>query len=80
MVGPDLLIALIVLLVIVLIWRGPKNLPKIGQALGRTPRHRAERVAREVRRALEDRELVAVGREVAHARSLPETRVPSSFD
>jgi Sec-independent protein translocase protein TatA len=32
---PDLFIALIVVLVVVLIWRGPKTLPKIGQALGR---------------------------------------------
>ena len=34
--GSDLLIALIVILVIVLIWRGPKNLPKLGGALGRS--------------------------------------------
>ena len=32
---PDLLVALIIVLVVVLIWRGPKTLPKIGQALGR---------------------------------------------
>jgi Sec-independent protein translocase protein TatA len=32
---PDLLVALIVVLVVVLIWRGPKTLPRIGQALGR---------------------------------------------
>ena len=32
---PDILIALIVVLGIVLVWRGPKTLPKIGQALGR---------------------------------------------
>lgn len=32
---PDLFIALVIVLVVVLIWRGPKTLPKIGQALGR---------------------------------------------
>ena len=31
----DLAIVLIVLLALVLIWRGPKTLPKLGQALGR---------------------------------------------
>jgi TatA/E family protein of Tat protein translocase len=34
--GPDLLIVLIVVAVIVLIWQGPKNLPKLGQGLGRS--------------------------------------------
>jgi Sec-independent protein translocase protein TatA len=33
--GSDLIIVLIAVLVAVLIWRGPKTLPKIGQALGR---------------------------------------------
>jgi Sec-independent protein translocase protein TatA len=33
--GSDLLIVLIIVLAAVLIWRGPKTLPKIGQALGR---------------------------------------------
>jgi Sec-independent protein translocase protein TatA len=33
--GSDLLIVLIVILVLVVIWRGPKTLPKIGEALGR---------------------------------------------
>jgi len=31
----SLLIILIVVLVLVVMWRGPKNLPKIGEALGR---------------------------------------------
>ena len=35
MFGSDLLLILIVILVVVFIWRGPKTLPKIGQALGR---------------------------------------------
>jgi len=33
--GTDVLLVLIVVLIVVLIWRGPKTLPKIGQALGR---------------------------------------------
>jgi Sec-independent protein translocase protein TatA len=32
---PDLLLVLIVILVLVVMWRGPKTLPKLGQALGR---------------------------------------------
>jgi Sec-independent protein translocase protein TatA len=41
--GSDFLIVLIVILILVLIWRGPKTLPKIGQALGRGVREaRAE--------------------------------------
>ena len=33
--GSDVLIILIVILVVVLLWRGPKTLPKLGQAFGR---------------------------------------------
>jgi Sec-independent protein translocase protein TatA len=32
---PDLLVILIVILVLVVMWRGPKTLPKLGEALGR---------------------------------------------
>jgi TatA/E family protein of Tat protein translocase len=32
---PDLLVILVVILVAVIFWRGPKNLPKLGEALGR---------------------------------------------
>jgi Sec-independent protein translocase protein TatA len=32
---PDLLLVLIVILVLALLWRGPKTLPKLGEALGR---------------------------------------------
>ena len=32
---PDLLLLLIVILVLAVLWRGPKTLPKIGEALGR---------------------------------------------
>jgi len=33
--GPDVLIVLVIVLIAVLLWRGPKNLPKLGEALGR---------------------------------------------
>lgn len=33
--GSDLLVVLIIVLIGALIWRGPKTLPKLGQALGR---------------------------------------------
>lgn len=32
---PDTLVLLIIILVIVLVWRGPKTLPEIGRMLGR---------------------------------------------
>jgi Sec-independent protein translocase protein TatA len=32
---PDLMLLLIVILVLAILWRGPKTLPKIGEALGR---------------------------------------------
>jgi Sec-independent protein translocase protein TatA len=31
----DALLVLVVILAVVLVWRGPKTLPKLGQALGR---------------------------------------------
>lgn len=31
----DAFLVLLVILVVVLLWRGPKTLPKLGQALGR---------------------------------------------
>jgi Sec-independent protein translocase protein TatA len=41
--GSDLLVVLLILLGAVLVWRGPKTLPKLGQALGRGVREaRAE--------------------------------------
>ena len=33
--GSDVLVALIIVLIVVVIWRGPKTLPRIGAALGR---------------------------------------------
>ena len=32
---PDLLLVLIVVLVVAVVWRGPKTMPKLGEALGR---------------------------------------------
>ena len=32
---PDLLLVLIVILILAILWRGPKTLPKIGEAFGR---------------------------------------------
>jgi Sec-independent protein translocase protein TatA len=32
---PDLLVVLVVALIVVFVWRGPKTLPKLGEALGR---------------------------------------------
>ena len=44
---PDTLVILIIILVVVLVWRGPKTLPGIGAMLGRgvrEARHEAERM------------------------------------
>ena len=41
--GSDVLVVLVIVLIAAVIWRGPKTLPKIGQALGRGVREaRAE--------------------------------------
>jgi Sec-independent protein translocase protein TatA len=41
--GSDFAVVLIIVLIVAIIWRGPKTLPKIGQALGRGVREaRAE--------------------------------------
>ncbi len=32
---PDLIIILVVILIAAIVWRGPKTLPKLGEALGR---------------------------------------------
>lgn len=32
---PDLIIILVVILLAAIVWRGPKTLPKLGEALGR---------------------------------------------
>ena len=36
--GSDVLVVLVVILSLVVIWRGPKTLPKLGAALGRSVR------------------------------------------
>jgi sec-independent protein translocase protein TatA len=42
-VGNDVVVVLILILVIALVWRGPKNLPEIGRMFGRGVREaRAE--------------------------------------
>ena len=53
--GPDVVIILIIVLILALMWRGPKTLPKIGQALGRGVKN-AKEEAREVRSAMDKRE------------------------
>jgi Sec-independent protein translocase protein TatA len=43
---PDTLVVLIVILILVLIWRGPKTLPQIGAMLGRGVRDARREAAR----------------------------------
>jgi Sec-independent protein translocase protein TatA len=49
----DILVVLIVILVIVLVWRGPKTLPSIGAMLGRGVRE-AKREAAKLREGDDD--------------------------
>jgi len=53
--GPDVLIILIIVLILVLMWRGPKTLPKLGQALGRGVKNAKDEV-RDVRSAMDKRD------------------------
>ena len=53
--GPDVLIILIVVLVLVIMWRGPKTLPKFGAMFGRGVKSAREE-AREVRSAIDKRD------------------------
>ena len=53
--GPDILIILIIVLILALMFRGPKTLPKIGAAFGRGVKNAREE-AREVRSALDKRD------------------------
>jgi Sec-independent protein translocase protein TatA len=54
--GSDVLVVLIVVLVAVVIWRGPKTLPKLGEALGRGIRQaRAEAAKKDAATTDEDR-------------------------
>jgi Sec-independent protein translocase protein TatA len=49
MFGLDTVVVLLIVLAVVLVWRGPKTLPKWGEALGRGVRA-ARREAGELRR------------------------------
>ena len=49
----DLLVVLIIVLVLVVIWRGPKTLPQIGAMFGRGVRE-ARREAKELRGSSQD--------------------------
>ena len=42
---PDFLVALIIVLIVVLIWRGPKTLPQIGNVLGRGVKETRKEIA-----------------------------------
>lgn len=53
-VGSDVLLVLLVILVLVVIWRGPKTLPELGKALGRgvkEARREAAETAEEIQQA-----------------------------
>ena len=43
---PDLLVVLIIVLIVALLWRGPKTIPKLGEALGRGVREARREVAK----------------------------------
>jgi mttA/Hcf106 family. len=43
---PDLLVVLIIILVLAVVWRGPKTLPKLGAALGRGVREAKSEAAK----------------------------------
>jgi hypothetical protein len=45
-VGSDVAVVLIVILVLVLLWRGPKTLPRLGEALGRGVREARKEVSK----------------------------------
>jgi Sec-independent protein translocase protein TatA len=49
---PDLLVVLVIVLIAVVFWRGPKTLPKLGEALGRGVRE-ARREATDITKARE---------------------------
>lgn len=42
----DIGLVLVVILILVLLWRGPKTLPKLGQALGRGVREAREEASK----------------------------------
>lgn len=44
----DILVVLVIVLIVVLVWRGPKTLPKLGQAFGRGVREARTEAQRHV--------------------------------
>jgi Sec-independent protein translocase protein TatA len=52
--GSDVLVVLVIVLIAVLIWRGPKTLPKIGQAFGRGVREARSEAQKMTERPDED--------------------------
>lgn len=58
--GPDVLVVLIIVLIIVLVWRGPRTLPKLGEALGRGVRE-ARKEAESIRSETSDDGEAAAG-------------------
>jgi Sec-independent protein translocase protein TatA len=52
--GSDLIVVLVIALVAVIIWRGPKTLPKLGQALGRGVREARAEASRKLDDSPED--------------------------
>ena len=51
---PDLIVVLVAILIAVLVWRGPRTLPKLGEAFGRGVRE-ARKEATEARDELQRR-------------------------
>ncbi len=69
---PDLLLILIVILVLVVLWRGPKTIPKLGEALGRGVRGARE----EASKAQAEIQARASGEPVASDEPIPPTDAP----
>jgi Sec-independent protein translocase protein TatA len=67
-VGNDVLIVLLVILGAVVVWRGPKTLPKLGAALGRGVREARSEAGRQ----LEDKPEPAEPAEPADAGDRPD--------
>ena len=78
----DLLFILIIILVLVLMWKGPKNLPKLGEALGRgvkEARVEASKAQAEIQgRVGEDEHRRRTGRRPAAAPTAPQPRTSSA--
>ena len=55
MLGLDTIVVLVIVLIVVLLWRGPKTLPAWGKSLGRTVRG-ARKEAEDIRSEIEKRD------------------------